>query len=96
MKSSGLSEEGVSKAASSPKGRFSPKAETEPTGEMSSSSWVADSSGFLSPTGPALKEVMDLVDGVSLLDWKQKAVNDHPTHCDSIACDLHYNMQYSP
>jgi hypothetical protein len=25
---------------------------------------VVDSSGFLSPTGPVLKEVMDMVDGV--------------------------------
>ncbi|XP_076012637.1 v-myb avian myeloblastosis viral oncogene homolog-like 2b [Genypterus blacodes] len=63
MKSSRLSKAGVAKAASSPKDGFSPKAEPDSTGEMTPGTWVADSSGFLSPTGPALKEVMDMVDG---------------------------------
>uniref|UniRef100_A0A8C3G7W9 V-myb avian myeloblastosis viral oncogene homolog-like 2b n=1 Tax=Cyclopterus lumpus TaxID=8103 RepID=A0A8C3G7W9_CYCLU len=40
----------------------SPKSEA---GEMNITSWVVDSSGFLSPTGPVLKEVLDMVDGVS-------------------------------
>lgn len=47
-------------AAPSPKDSLSPKTD----GEMSCGSWVVDGSGFLSPTGPALKEVLDLVDGV--------------------------------
>uniref|UniRef100_A0A3P9IFQ5 V-myb avian myeloblastosis viral oncogene homolog-like 2b n=1 Tax=Oryzias latipes TaxID=8090 RepID=A0A3P9IFQ5_ORYLA len=46
-------------AAPSPKDSLSPKTD----GEMSCGSWVVDGSGFLSPTGPALKEVLDLVDG---------------------------------
>lgn len=62
------SEAGPSKAESSPKESLSPKTETDSTsGDMSCSSWVVDSSGFLSPNGPALKEVLDLVDGVSVL-----------------------------
>lgn len=48
--------------ASSPKDGSSPKSDV---GEMNSTSWVVDSSGFLSPTGPVLKEVLDMVDGVS-------------------------------
>ncbi|KAM6980794.1 v-myb avian myeloblastosis viral oncogene homolog-like 2b [Aplochiton taeniatus] len=39
------------------------KSDPDTSGEMSSTSWVVDSSGFLSPTGPVLKEVMDMVDG---------------------------------
>lgn len=54
------SEAGPSNTASSPKESLSPGTE----GEMSSSSWVVDGSGFLSPAGPALKEVLDMVDGV--------------------------------
>ncbi|KAA8593533.1 hypothetical protein FQN60_009649 [Etheostoma spectabile] len=54
------SEAGPSKAASSPENRSSPKTEADTTGEMSVTSWVVDSSGFLSPTGPALKEVLDM------------------------------------
>lgn len=48
--------------APSPKDSLSPKTD----GELSCGSWVVDGSGFLSPTGPALKEVLDLVDGVRL------------------------------
>lgn len=62
----GPSEEGPSKAVRSPKDSLSPKTETDSSGDTSSTSWVVDSSGFLSPTGPALKEVLDLVDGVSI------------------------------
>lgn len=44
---------------------LSPRNETDSTtGEISSSNWVVDGSGFLSPAGPVLKEVLDLVDGV--------------------------------
>ncbi|XP_067097619.1 v-myb avian myeloblastosis viral oncogene homolog-like 2b [Osmerus mordax] len=39
-----------------------PKSDPDSTGEMNTT-WVVDSSGFLSPTGPALKEVMDMLDG---------------------------------
>lgn len=60
------SEEGPSKAASSPKDSSSPKTEADSTGEMNVTSWVVDSSGFLSPTGPVLKEVLDMVDGVRI------------------------------
>lgn len=38
------------------------KNDQDSTGELNTT-WVVDSSGFLSPTGPALKEVMDMVDG---------------------------------
>ena len=47
--------------SSSSKETFSPKIEPDASAETS---WVVDSSGFLSPTGPVLKEVMDMVDGV--------------------------------
>ncbi|KAM4612550.1 v-myb avian myeloblastosis viral oncogene homolog-like 2b [Polymixia lowei] len=56
-------EAGPSKAAPSPKDGLSPKTEPDASGEVNSTNWVVDSSGFLSPTGPALKEVMDMVDG---------------------------------
>lgn len=60
-------EVGPSKDVSSPKEGLSPKTEADASGETSCSSWVVDSSGFLSPNGPALKEVLDMVDGVSIL-----------------------------
>ncbi|KAF3855751.1 hypothetical protein F7725_016474 [Dissostichus mawsoni] len=47
---------------SSPRQSPSPKSEAQSPGEISTS-WVVDSSGFLSPTGPVLKEVLDMVDG---------------------------------
>ncbi|XP_056461689.1 v-myb avian myeloblastosis viral oncogene homolog-like 2b [Gadus chalcogrammus] len=46
--------------SSSSKETLSPKMEPDASAETS---WVVDSSGFLSPTGPVLKEVMDMVDG---------------------------------
>lgn len=50
-----------------PKESLSPRTDTDPaTGELSSSNWVVDGSGFLSPAGPVLKEVLDLVDGVCI------------------------------
>lgn len=56
---------GTSKVVTPPKATLSPGSETDSTsGEMSLSSWVVDSSGFLSPAGPVLKEVLDLVEGV--------------------------------
>lgn len=68
------SEEGPSKTASSPKESLSPGTEADTTsGEMSSSSWVVDGSGFLSPAGPALKEVLDMVDGVCIPNNQQTA-----------------------
>lgn len=57
---------GPSKAGASPKDSLSPRTDADATGEMNCSSWVVDSSGFLSPTGPALKEVLDMVDGVGV------------------------------
>lgn len=53
-----------SKTFPSPKDSLSPKPELDNAGEINSTSWVVDESGFLSPTGPALKEVLDMVDGV--------------------------------
>lgn len=73
----GLSEAGPSRAESSPKDGLSPKAESDTTGEMNCSSWVVDSSGFLSPSGPALKEVLDMVDG-DLDGWCNLAAFDLP------------------
>lgn len=69
---------GPSKDESSPKDSLSPKTESDTTsGEMSSSSWVVDSSGFLSPAGPVLKEVLDMVDG-DLEGWCNLAAFDLP------------------
>ena len=48
----------------SSKEALSPKTEPDTSAETSCTSWVVDGSGFLSPTGPVLKEVMDMVDGV--------------------------------
>ncbi|XP_070815287.1 v-myb avian myeloblastosis viral oncogene homolog-like 2b isoform X1 [Chaetodon trifascialis] len=70
-------EAGPSKSVSSPKDSLSPKNETDSTGEMSCSSWTVDSSGFLSPTGPALKEVLEMVDG-DFDGWCNLAAFDLP------------------
>uniref|UniRef100_A0A672F8W4 V-myb avian myeloblastosis viral oncogene homolog-like 2b n=1 Tax=Salarias fasciatus TaxID=181472 RepID=A0A672F8W4_SALFA len=50
--------------------------ESDATGDMNMTNWVVDSSGFLSPTGPAMKEVLDMVDG-DLDGW-----------CNIVAFDL--------
>ncbi|XP_073324779.1 v-myb avian myeloblastosis viral oncogene homolog-like 2b isoform X3 [Pagrus major] len=77
------SEAGPSKAESSPKESLSPKTEADTTsGDMSCSSWVVDSSGFLSPNGPALKEVLDMVDG-DLEGWCNLAAFDLPEESPS-------------
>ncbi|XP_059185414.1 v-myb avian myeloblastosis viral oncogene homolog-like 2b [Centropristis striata] len=76
------SEAGPSKASSSPNESLSPKTETDATGESNSTSWVVDSSGFLSPTGPALKEVLDMVDG-DLDGWCNLAAFDLPAESPS-------------
>ncbi|XP_045932372.1 v-myb avian myeloblastosis viral oncogene homolog-like 2b [Micropterus dolomieu] len=68
---------GPSKAGASPKDSLSPRTDADATGEMNCSSWVVDSSGFLSPTGPALKEVLDMVDG-DLDGWCNLAAFDLP------------------
>ncbi|XP_068450575.1 v-myb avian myeloblastosis viral oncogene homolog-like 2b [Clinocottus analis] len=60
--------------ASSPKDGSSPKSDA---GEMNITSWVVDSSGFLSPTGPVLKEVLDMVDG-DLEGWCNLEAFDMP------------------
>lgn len=51
------------------------KSEPNASGEINVTSWVVDGSGFLYPTGPALKEVMDLVDG-DLDGWCDLAAFD--------------------
>ncbi|CAK6958746.1 v-myb avian myeloblastosis viral oncogene homolog-like 2b [Scomber scombrus] len=66
-----------SQSTPSPKDTLSPKTETDSTGDMSCTSWVVDSSGFLSPTGPVLKEVMDMVDG-DIDGWCNLAAFDLP------------------
>uniref|UniRef100_A0AAY4EIV6 Uncharacterized protein n=1 Tax=Denticeps clupeoides TaxID=299321 RepID=A0AAY4EIV6_9TELE len=46
------------------RGRVTPKSEPDSAAESSTSSWVPDGSGFLSPsTAPALKEVMEMMEG---------------------------------
>ncbi|CAJ1051806.1 v-myb avian myeloblastosis viral oncogene homolog-like 2b [Xyrichtys novacula] len=73
----GPSEAGPSKAVSPPEDSSSLKTEADTSGEMNCSSWVVDSSGFLSPSGPALKEVLDMVDG-DLDGWCNLAAFDLP------------------
>ncbi|XP_023662130.1 v-myb avian myeloblastosis viral oncogene homolog-like 2b isoform X1 [Paramormyrops kingsleyae] len=47
-----------------PRGGATPKPEMDTSSESNPSCWVVDSSGFLSPTsGPAFKEVMELMEG---------------------------------
>lgn len=61
------SDAGSSSTTSAPKEGLSPRKDTDLSpGEINSASWVVDSSGFLSPAGPVLKEVLDLVDGVRI------------------------------
>ncbi|MEQ2236230.1 hypothetical protein ILYODFUR_010432 [Ilyodon furcidens] len=71
------SEAEPSKAVSSPKDSSSIKTEEDTSEESSGTHWVVDSSGFLSPTGPTLKEVLDLVDG-DLDGWCNLAAFDLP------------------
>ncbi|MED6238103.1 hypothetical protein ATANTOWER_008972 [Ataeniobius toweri] len=71
------SEAEPSKAVSSPKDSSSIKTEEDTSEESSGTNWVVDSSGFLSPTGPTLKEVLDLVDG-DLDGWCNLAAFDLP------------------
>ncbi|XP_063329284.1 v-myb avian myeloblastosis viral oncogene homolog-like 2b [Pelmatolapia mariae] len=73
----GPSKAGPSKSVPSPSNSLSPKSEVDSTGALNSTSWVVDSSGFLSPTGPALKEVLDMVDG-DLDGWCNLAAFDLP------------------
>ncbi|XP_034023390.1 v-myb avian myeloblastosis viral oncogene homolog-like 2b isoform X2 [Thalassophryne amazonica] len=68
---------GPSKSASYPRNSVSPKTEGDGTGDTTTTSWVIDSSGFLSPTGPQLKEVMDMVDG-DLEGWYNLVAFDLP------------------
>ncbi|XP_028261994.1 v-myb avian myeloblastosis viral oncogene homolog-like 2b [Parambassis ranga] len=74
---SGLSEPLTPKPVTSIKDSLSPKNEEDTTGDLNSTSWVVDSSGFLSPNGPALKEVLDMVDG-DLDGWCNLAAFDLP------------------
>ncbi|XP_029630531.1 v-myb avian myeloblastosis viral oncogene homolog-like 2b [Salmo trutta] len=78
----GPKEAGSHKAVS-PQQSKTPKSEPNtPGGELNTSSWVVDSSGFLSPNGPALKEVMEMVDG-DLDGWCNMAVFDLPEESQS-------------
>ncbi|XP_029358289.1 v-myb avian myeloblastosis viral oncogene homolog-like 2b [Echeneis naucrates] len=76
------SKAGPSKAALSPKDTLSPKTEADTSGEMTCTSWVVDSSGFLSPNGAGLKEVLDMVDG-DLDGWCNLAAFDLPEESPS-------------
>uniref|UniRef100_A0AAQ6A803 V-myb avian myeloblastosis viral oncogene homolog-like 2b n=1 Tax=Amphiprion ocellaris TaxID=80972 RepID=A0AAQ6A803_AMPOC len=73
----GPTEAGPSKPVSSPKDSLSLKTEPDTSGEVSCTNWVVDSSGFLSPTGPVLKEVLDMVDG-DFDGWCNLAAFDLP------------------
>ncbi|XP_069369158.1 v-myb avian myeloblastosis viral oncogene homolog-like 2b isoform X1 [Paralichthys olivaceus] len=77
-----LSEAGPSKAVLSPKGSSYIKTEVDTSGEVTCTNWVVDSSGFLSPAGPGLKEVMDMVDG-DLDGWCNLAAFDLPEESPS-------------
>lgn len=68
---------GTSKSVPSPSNSLSPKSEVDSTGAVTCTSWVVDSSGFLSPAGPVLKEVLDMVDG-DLDGWCNLAAFDLP------------------
>uniref|UniRef100_A0A8C5GLU2 V-myb avian myeloblastosis viral oncogene homolog-like 2b n=1 Tax=Gouania willdenowi TaxID=441366 RepID=A0A8C5GLU2_GOUWI len=59
-----------------------PGAEADATGQISSTSWVVDSSGFLAPTDPVLKEVLDMVDG-DLDSWCNIEAFDLPEDSQS-------------
>lgn len=61
------------------KGVVTPKRESSPGGgESSLSQWVVDSSGFLSPSsGPALKEVMEMMEGVRTFKWQGRQDEVH-------------------
>nr|XP_020448704.1 myb-related protein B [Monopterus albus] len=80
------SEAGPSKILASPKDSLSPKSEADTSGDVNMTSWVVDSSGLLSPSGPALKEVLDMVDG-DLDGWCNLAAFDLPE--DSPSPDRH-------
>ncbi|XP_077429636.1 v-myb avian myeloblastosis viral oncogene homolog-like 2b [Vanacampus margaritifer] len=73
----GTDEAGPSRVVPSPKDSSSPLSEADSTLEMNPTHWVVDDSGFLSPTGPALREVMDMVDG-DLDGWCNLAAFDLP------------------
>ncbi|XP_036387277.1 v-myb avian myeloblastosis viral oncogene homolog-like 2b isoform X1 [Megalops cyprinoides] len=61
-----------------PGGGLTPKSESDASGEANNNRWVVDSAGFLSPTsGPALKEVLELMDG-DLEGWCDPTVFDLP------------------
>lgn len=87
------SEARPSKASRSPKDSLSPRTETDSSGDASCTSWVVDSSGFLSPTGPALKEVLDMVDGVNVPNILQHSRQMLVLKGSCAACFL--NIPYS-
>ncbi|XP_028301742.1 v-myb avian myeloblastosis viral oncogene homolog-like 2b isoform X1 [Gouania willdenowi] len=76
------SDAGHPSPAPSSRGSLSPGAEADATGQISSTSWVVDSSGFLAPTDPVLKEVLDMVDG-DLDSWCNIEAFDLPEDSQS-------------
>ncbi|KAM9859074.1 v-myb avian myeloblastosis viral oncogene homolog-like 2b [Aulostomus maculatus] len=80
------SEAGPSHAVPPLKDSLSPRTEADSQGDPNIISWVVDSTGFLSPTGPVLKEVLDLVDG-DLDGWCNLAAFDLPE--DSLSPERH-------
>lgn len=72
----GPNKDAPSKAVTSTKDP-SPKVDSEANGDTNCTNWVVDGSGFLSPTGPVLKEVLDMVDG-DLEGWCNLAAFDLP------------------
>ncbi|CAB1314708.1 unnamed protein product [Coregonus sp. 'balchen'] len=75
--------EAGSHKALSPQQSKTPKSEPNtPGGELNTNSWVVDSSGFLSPNGPGLKEVMEMVVG-DQDGWCNMSVFDLPEESQS-------------
>ncbi|XP_077583129.1 v-myb avian myeloblastosis viral oncogene homolog-like 2b [Stigmatopora nigra] len=62
-----------SQSISSPKENLSPMSGADSTGDMTSANWIVDS--FLSPRGPTLKEVLEMVESEG---WCNLAVFDFP------------------
>ncbi|XP_019735149.1 v-myb avian myeloblastosis viral oncogene homolog-like 2b [Hippocampus comes] len=78
----GDDEAGPSRVVPSPKDAASLVSEGDNAGEMNCTNWVVDNSGFLSPAGPVLREVLDMVDG-DLDGWCNLAAFDLPEESHS-------------
>ncbi|XP_077386872.1 v-myb avian myeloblastosis viral oncogene homolog-like 2b isoform X1 [Festucalex cinctus] len=77
----GADEAGPTRVVPSPKD-VSSLSEGDSTLEMNPTHWVVDDSGFLSPTGPSLREVLDMVDG-DLDGWCNLSAFDLPEESPS-------------